>query len=231
MAGRTLLRLRFGRFLWIASIAGAAALIVSLAMGARRPPVIHAQAGERAKQLAAGKILVARRSLLDPNFSKTVILLVQHDDEGTLGLVINRQTKVPLSRLSEELAGAKDRTDLLYLGGPVETTGIMALVRTKTKPDDAKRVLTDVFVISTKSTLEKTIAAATAPNTFRLYLGYAGWDAEQLEWELGLDAWDVLPADAGIAFDPHPETLWLRLAEQEGLQIAKVGLGVPGLSN
>jgi len=147
-------------------------------------------------------------------------VLVRYDDEGTVGLIVNRQTKVPLSRLSRDLEGAKGRSEPLYMGGPVATSGIMALIRASAKPDEAKHVSGDVYIISSKTTLEKAMAANIDSKTFRLYLGYAGWDAGQLEWEMGMDAWDVLPANAGIVFDPHPETLWPRLVEQEDMRMA-----------
>ncbi len=172
-----------------------------------------------AQDLATGKILVARRHMADLNFAQTVILLVQHDEKGTVGLIVNRPTKIPLSRLTKEFEGVKDRSDPLYLGGPMERSGVMALVRSRAKPEDAKAVFADVYMISVKETLEKAIAAATS-SRLHLYLGYAGWAAGQLELELGMDAWDVLPPNAGMVFDPHPETLWNRLVDRENLQNA-----------
>src|SRR5271169_842321 len=77
---------------------------------------------------AAGKFLVASRDLGDPNFSKTVILLLRYDEEqGAMGLVINRRTDLPLSRVFQELKAAQDRADEAYLGGPVEPEGVLAL--------------------------------------------------------------------------------------------------------
>lgn len=198
-----------------------AALVAFAAPAVHQGWLVPAQAEDAPKQLAAGKLLVARRSLQDPNFAQTVILLVEHsDDEGTVGLILNRQTKIPLSRLSKELEGAKGRSEPLYLGGPVQTDSIMALVRSRSKPEESKRVLADIYVISSKGGLEKTITSGPAPGTLHLYLGYAGWDAGQLEWELEMDAWNVLPATAGMVFDAHPETLWSRLVDQEELQVA-----------
>jgi putative AlgH/UPF0301 family transcriptional regulator len=216
MPGQAQFDLRPVRLVWIAAVA---ALIGSAATVVRRPPVVPVQTRSHARDLATGKILVARRSLVDPSFAETVILLVQHDEDGTAGLIINRQTKIPLSKLSPEMDSAKGRTDRLYHGGPVEPAGIMALLRSRTKPEDAKAVVEDVYVISSKAALEKTVASGAAASTFRIYLGYAGWDAGQLAWELKMDAWDVLPANPGIVFDPHPETLWPRLAEEESMQL------------
>ena len=208
------------------------AALVSLA--AYAAPAVHrrllvpTQAGDQAKELAAGKLLVARRSLQDPNFTQTVILLVEHsDEEGTVGLILNRQTKIPLSRLSKELEGAKGRSEPLYLGGPVQTEGVMALVRSRAKLEEAKHVLADIYMISNKTGLEKTISSNSASSSLRLYLGYAGWDSGQLEWEMGMDAWDVLPANAAVVFDAHPETLWSRLVEQQELQMARSSQGLP----
>jgi len=198
------------------------ALVASAAPAVRRRLLVPLQAGGLAKELAAGKLLVARRSLADPNFAQTVILLVEHsDDEGTVGLILNRQTKIPVSRLSKEIEGAKGRSEPLYLGGPVQVEGVMALVRSHTKLEEAKHVLADIYMISNKTGLEKTISSNSASNSLRLYLGYAGWDAGQLEWELGMDAWNILPASAAVVFDPHPETLWSRLVEQAELQMAR----------
>src|SRR5579864_1729717 len=208
---------RPARLLWIMA---AVALTASAATAVRNRLFFQAQARATAQDPATGKILVARRHMLDPNFAETVILLVQHDEKGTVGLIVNRATKIPLSRLAKEFEGVKGRSDPLYLGGPMERSGVMALIRSRTKPDEAKVVFTDIYMISMKATLEKAIASGATPNTLRLYLGYAGWDAGQLEWELGMDAWDLLPPNSGTVFDPHPETLWNRLVERENLQNA-----------
>jgi len=129
--------LRSARFVWIAA---ALLLMAGVVSAARWRLLVPAQAGTRVKELAAGKILVARRELLDPNFAETVVLLLQYDEKGTVGLIINRKTKIPISKLAKELEPAKGRTDPLYLGGPVEATGLMALLKSPTKPEDAKRL-------------------------------------------------------------------------------------------
>jgi putative AlgH/UPF0301 family transcriptional regulator len=226
MQGHAHFRLKRARLLWIAAaVTIIVTIMVSKAAATRRPLFVPTEGRPRAKDLATGKILVARRSLADPNFAETVILLVQHDDEGTLGLIINQKTKIPLSRLSPEMESAKGRSDPLYRGGPVQPAAMMALLRSRTKPEDAKPVAADIYMISSKAGLEKTIASNASADTFRAYLGYAGWDAGQLAWELKMDAWDVLPANTGIVFDQHPETLWARLAREEEMRLASAGFG------
>ena len=110
-----------------------------------------AQGGDDVDKLAPGRFLVASRDLGDPNFAQAVILLVQYSDEhGAMGLIVNRQTDVPLSRVFQDLKEAKDRTDPIYIGGPVERNSVMALLKSASKPEDAKRVFGDVYVISSK---------------------------------------------------------------------------------
>src|ERR1700761_9628182 len=101
--------------------------------------------------LAVGKLLVASRDLGDPNFAQTVILLVHYsEDQGAVGLVVNRATDVPMSRVFQDLKEAKSRKDPVYVGGPVELTSVLALLKTSSKPDNAMHVFGNVYLISEK---------------------------------------------------------------------------------
>jgi putative transcriptional regulator len=173
--------------------------------------------------LAAGKLLVASRDLPDPNFAKTVILLVQYDEDGVVGLILNRRSKVPISRVLGEVAGAKARPDPVYAGGPVGRTEVLALARGPS--GDAKRVFGDVFVVSSKEAMGKTFASATDADTVHVYLGYSGWTEPQLENEMDLGAWYIFPASAKMVFDADPDSLWDRLIRQTELRIASRGAG------
>jgi putative AlgH/UPF0301 family transcriptional regulator len=177
----------------------------------------------RIKDLGAGKFLVASRNLPDPNFSKAVILLVQYNEQGAMGLTVNRRTKVPLSRIFREPKEAKVRSDPVYAGGPVGRTGVLALLRSRNKPEDASHVFADIYMISSKTLLEKTMAAGTEPSMFHVYLGYAGWGAEQLEKEVELGAWHIFRGDAAMVFDPDPDSVWFRLIQQTDLRLATAG--------
>src|SRR5580698_716427 len=141
--------------------------------------------------LGAGKMLVASRDLPDPNFAKTVVLLVQYDDDGVVGLILNRRSKVPISRVLDELPAAKDRRDPVYAGGPVGRTDVLALVRSGRPPGDAKRVVGDVLLVTTRAALDKTFASAADADAVHVYLGYSGWTQPQLEHELDLGAWYI----------------------------------------
>jgi len=181
-------------------------------------PLLHAQSA-RTKDLAAGKFLVASRKLLDPNFSESVVLLVDYQEDGVVGLVVNRRTAIPVSR-ALTVAEAKRRPDPVYVGGPVEASVVMALARLRANPDGAKHVLGDLYLISTKSLLTKTMASSLDASAFHVYLGYAGWTGPQLRHEVDIGGWFIFPGDAALVFDSDPGSLWSRLIEKTDMQVA-----------
>jgi putative AlgH/UPF0301 family transcriptional regulator len=184
------------------------------------------QSGIRGEDLAAGKLLVASRDLLDPNFAQTVVLLVRYADDSVVGLIINRRTQIPMSRVFPDVKEAKGQTDTIYRGGPVERTAALALLRARTKPDEAEHIFANVSMISSRSLLDKTIAEGLDPSMFHVYLGYSGWTKRQLQGEVELGAWRILPGNAAAVFDPDPETLWSRLMRKSEERIALAAEGV-----
>jgi putative transcriptional regulator len=173
--------------------------------------------------LAIGKLLVASRDLGDPNFAKTVILLVHYDeDKGAVGLVINKRTDVPISRVFHDLKEASGRKDLVYIGGPVELDSVLALLKSAKKPDGADRVFGDVYLISDRDLLTKTLGSSADATAFHTYIGYAGWQTGQLEHEVELGAWHILPADAATVFHADPDSVWERMIRRTELQIARL---------
>jgi len=192
------------------------AVIVALA------PLLSAQSKD-VKDLGAGKLLVASRDLDDPNFVETVVLLVHYDAESVVGLVLNRRSNVPLSRVLEGYKAAKGRSDPVYLGGPVERPAVFALLRSPAKPEGAEHVVGRVYLISTKPLLDQTISAQPEPGVFHVFLGYAGWTDAQLKREVELGAWFIFPADAKAVFDPDPDSLWSRMIRKTELKLAESG--------
>lgn len=165
------------------------------------PVILHSE------ELGAGNLLVASVKSHDQDLARTVILLIHYDQQGAIGLIVNRRSNVPLSEVFPEM---KAGSITVYAGGPV-TIGIRALLRSRSKPEQAVHVFADVSVISNKPLLEKLVAAGTPSSSFRVYAGYTGWSAEQLKSEIALGLWHVLPGDAGAVFDPNPEMVWPRL--------------------
>ena len=175
---------------------------------------------KNAQSLGAGKLLVASRDLADPIFAKTVILLVQYDAQGVVGLVLNRRTDVPVSRVLESLKGAKDRSDPVFLGGPVEVPTVFALFKSSAKIEGAEHIFSGIYLISAKTLLEQTISTRPDPSVFHVYLGYAGWTDNQLQKEVELGAWFIFPADAGTVFNAHPDSLWSQMIRKTELNLA-----------
>jgi len=179
------------------------------------PPLSGPQHRGEVKALAAGKILVASRDLLDPNFLETVILLVDFSPKGVVGLVLNRESDVPLSRVFTGPEGLHVPRSLLFRGGPVEVQGILGLVR-GTAGGENLHIARDVYLVNSRESLEALAATGATGDRFRVYSGYAGWGAEQLQMETVAGAWAVLDADAKIVFDRNPDTLWDRLIRRAG---------------
>ena len=175
-----------------------------------------------AEDIAAGRLLVATEKLGDPNFAESVILIVQHDEtEGTVGLILNRRSDVPLSKLFPEVKGAK--SDPVYIGGPVGKGSAQALVRLPAKVENARRVIADVYLTGDKALVEKSVASGTDPSRFRVYAGYAGWAPGQLEMEIELGAWTVMRSGTETLFDDDPESLWMRLSRESQRVVAQAG--------
>ena len=171
--------------------------------------------------LGIGKLLVARRDTAESTFAETVILLVRYDHTGTVGLMINRPTEVPISRALDPLKGAQGRSDSVYAGGPVEVVNVLALLKSNTMPEGAAHVTGKVYLVSSETGLAKTLARRPDPGDFRVYLGYCGWGPGQLENEINHNVWRILNANADIVFDAEPDTLWSRLITRAEQRIAR----------
>ena len=165
----------------------------------------------RAQGLAAGKLLVASREVADPNFGQTVVLLTRYGRSGAMGLILNRPSDIPLSVALEGMEQAKGGKDPIYVGGPVGRNGALALVRARTAPPGAARVLDGLFLISDRAGLSEALKTGATPGSLRVYMGYAGWSAGRLEAEVAQRMWHVVAGTAGAVFDPYPGSLWRRL--------------------
>ena len=173
------------------------------------------------EQLGVGKLLVASRNLGDPHFTRTVILLVQYDAGGVVGLILNHRTDLPVSSVLEGIKGAKGRADVVYAGGPVDPQVILGLRKSQAKLEGAKQICDQVYQISTKAQLEQIFSNRTPASAVHLYLGYSGWNVDQLRKEMELGAWFVFPADAGTVFNSDPDSLWPQMIRKTELQFAR----------
>jgi putative transcriptional regulator len=172
------------------------------------------------EKLAKGRFLIATRQVRGPFFGETVIVLLDHSEEGAAGLIVNRPTRTRLSELLPQPAGLEDRRDRIHLGGPVEPHAMVFLIRSHTTPPDSQRVLADVHVTGSAAALEHVVARNVPASRFHAYLGYAGWAPGQLEAEVARGDWYVSSEKPEIIFDEAPHDLWLRLVrEHEGVHV------------
>ena len=161
-----------------------------------------------------GHFLVASPHLPDSNFYRTVVLMVQHDAQGALGLVLNRPTNTTVAQLWESVSKEPCSCQrAVNHGGPVQGP-LMAL---HTEPACADEVvLPGVFFASREEYLRQIVRQSEL--TFRLFVGYAGWAGGQLESELEAGGWLTTPATPEDVFDEEPD-LWRKIASRIGLEI------------
>lgn len=183
----------------------------------------------RVEDLGIGKLLVTPRDARDPAFAQSVILLVRYDRNGTLGLMLNRRTKVPVSEALRDLKAAGKRSDLVYMGGPVDLENVLALLQAGVMPEGTAHVVGKVYLVSARTSLEK--ALRSGPDESRVYLGYCGWGPGQLENEVRHGFWYVFPGSADAVFDSKPGSLWSRLIGRLGQNIANGRVQEPPLAD
>ncbi|HEX6950814.1 MAG TPA: YqgE/AlgH family protein [Nitrospira sp.] len=157
--------------------------------------------------VAKGVFLVASPSLNDPNFRETVVLVIEHGAEGTLGLILNRATSMLLSEALPGIAALEGTTHRLFAGGPVQPSVMLLLSRLKDPDPDMRAVFDSVYVGGTPKVLERILTKAAPSDRFRAFAGYAGWGPGQLGHEMLQGAWAVLAPESQL-FEKDPSTLW-----------------------
>lgn len=164
-----------------------------------------------------GQLLVAAPTLVDPNFRRTVVLIAAHGDDGAMGIVLNRPTELELSEASELLDGIAGAGELVYLGGPVQTSSITVLAEWEEPERAAAIVVDDVGFVPGDEDME---LIEPYVSRARVFAGHAGWGPDQLEAELEREDWIVVEASGDDVFCDEPETLWGSVLEREGGQYA-----------
>ncbi|MEX2650047.1 MAG: YqgE/AlgH family protein [Alphaproteobacteria bacterium] len=171
-----------------------------------------------------GEFLVATPDLLDPNFARTVVLVIAHDDTGAMGLVVNRSgPSIARAELLGAGGGATDDADALditlHYGGPVgETYGFM--LHDPDYADATTEQVADGIALSVGADVVGAIGSELGPRRYKFLLGYAGWGPGQLEDEIAEGAWVVAPADAATVLgDDDDEAAWQRALARRYLDL------------
>ncbi|HLX81926.1 MAG TPA: YqgE/AlgH family protein [Burkholderiales bacterium] len=162
---------------------------------------------------ANGLLLIAKPGLADPNFERTVVLVTQTEDAATVGVIINRPSKLKLSLFVSPDIPTQNYRGPVFLGGPVMRQVVIAVFRSDTVPQaPAFHVLKNIYLTLNPDNIEKLLADPAA--RYRLYAGFSGWAPDQLESEFMRDGWYFLPADEATLFRDNTENLWEELVER-----------------
>ncbi len=169
----------------------------------------------RGMETLRGQLLVAAPTLEDPNFARTVVIVGEHNEDGALGVVLNRPSETEVAEAVPDLADLVETGEIVHVGGPVQTSAVLVLAQFS-EPDQAHQlVVGDVGFLAVDDDDER---VATALSRARVFAGYAGWGPGQLEAELAREDWIVEPAVHEDVFTDDPEALWSRVLERKGGQ-------------
>jgi putative transcriptional regulator len=175
----------------------------------------------------AGRLLVATPMLSDPNFRRTVVLVVEHEpNEGTLGVVLNRPTEVSVGQVLEPWTDLASGPSVVFTGGPVAPTSALALARANGDGDplgwralDSGPEMSRIGLVDLEAPPQ---VLAAEIGSLRVFAGYAGWGSGQLESEIEEGAWYVLPGRPADPFNADPERLWPEVLRRQGGELALV---------
>lgn len=172
-----------------------------------------------------GHFLIAMPAMADPNFSRTLTYVCEHNADGALGIVVNRPTEMDMATLFERVEIPLEHEDFsrvpVYYGGPVQTDRGFVLHRPAGEWMSSIKVNEDLALTSSKDVLES-MAHQTGPSDFIMALGYAGWSAGQLEWELSQNAWLTVKASPDIIFHQPPEARFAAAMQLLGVDFANL---------
>ncbi|MEU6073264.1 YqgE/AlgH family protein [Micromonospora sp. NPDC047074] len=178
--------------------------------------------GGQATGSMTGQLLVATPALKDPNFDRTVVLLVAHEPGGALGVVLNRATEVPVADVLGDWSDLARDPAVLFEGGPVQPDSAICLARMR---HPVRRLKGFHQVSGAVGTLDLSVEPGEMREGItgiRVFAGYSGWGSGQLEQEIEDGSWFVLDALPGDAFVDRPDDLWPMVLRRQGGMMAAV---------
>lgn len=179
-----------------------------------------------ANESLKSRFLIAAPTLRDPNFARSVILVCEHSETGTLGLVINRPSTMWVSEALADIPGTLDRTDFLWQGGPVQPSSVFIL---HDRPSIGGHAVTDHLAFGADIDLLRRLLELPTEQCprLRLYAGYSGWGAGQLEFEMSQESWIVAPAQLEAVFSESPDQVWSQVLRAMGGRYAIMAMTPP----
>jgi len=178
-----------------------------------------------------GRLLLATPPLTDPNFDRTVVYVLEHHEDGAIGLILNRPTDEALTEPLDRWIDLQSAPSSIFAGGPVDTNAMIAMAVTKDLMSDATELLTPIsgLIASTDLSADPAIVAAHV-DTVRIFRGYAGWGAGQLDLEIDDGAWLLLDAEIGDVFSDRPDDLWHDVLRRQPGRLSWLALAPDDLS-
>lgn len=162
-----------------------------------------------------GTFLIARRSLSDPFFAKsTVLMLPVEADPLVVGLIINKPTKIKLAELFPHAKNLEKQDATAYFGGPVDIHDRSAIFRSRTAPKHALHIFADVYFTFDSDSIDELVEKSKQPSELRIFLGRSQWSQPQLEHEILIGAWYKHTGDAAPIFAMDPGKVWQELLDR-----------------
>jgi len=164
-----------------------------------------------------GHFLIANPVLPDPNFSRTVVLLCNHDDQGSFGLVINRSAPANAKEIFEGMGVSYSPSGKIYIGGPVSPSQVFYLCHSKTPLLELDAICDGVYLGMSWELLDNLMTRVEDPEkNIRFYMGYSGWGAGQLAGEMTRLSWLTCEAQSEFVFQENEEGIWANAVKSMG---------------
>ncbi len=172
-------------------------------------------------QIEGGTLLIASPTLRDQNFVRTVVLLCEHSEKGSMGLVVNRPSETRVADALRGVTTLPPPEEILFSGGPVQAEILLVLHKVERAINGAQPVADGMALGGDMQVLVDLLAAKRSPeDRVRVYAGYAGWGAGQLAMEMATGSWFTRPATAHFVFDVEPTAMWAEAVRSLGSEYA-----------
>ena len=166
------------------------------------------------QEVSSGQVLLAEPFMLDPNFKRSAVLLCEHNEDGSVGFIMNKPLKM---RIDELIDGFPEFDSEVFFGGPVQTDTIHYIHNVGDLVEDSVKVADGVYWGGDFEKLKFLIASnLVLPHNIRFFVGYSGWSEGQLNDEMGYGSWVLADMDANYLFKSEPKKLWTQVMYNKG---------------
>ncbi len=158
-----------------------------------------------------GSFLIAAHHLRDPNFYRSVVLMLEHSPQSAMGLIVNRPTATTIGQALAQHQPINGLDAPVFFGGPVEQNALFVLHNSMTLAQQDQEITPGLYLAGSERSFDQVVCQATPPKIniqFRLLCGYAGWGAGQLESEMERGDWNVLPSAGSMLLEEDPYGFW-----------------------